>query len=412
MRSGKPGAPPFVKSYLHALDRMQERETLRPEEVTQRARALLEAQFGVSEQPVEVAFCHTAVGLMSEHTHYFDGFALMMSLPFGTAVAVRRAGGALSHVLFEGGIRVWDFDCSQSVNGSASRAEMPVWTQVAQRIACQFAANGVQIEAAVVSTSPACYVDSYLAALAVAETRALQALFGRSDALPDLFAAIRDIVSGCQDRPLSIAYPLAADVGRPEALTLIDAATLEHLPLDGPSRDEVGWGLIDAGIAPGYDAAFARKRKEMADHALSVLRNKGFARLGSLRELEHQDLQRALVWLPRSLRPVLRYLVTENRRVQKLVVAVRQRDWQMFGALLIMSHAAQRSEWGAGSEEVDFVAQQVEAMSIEGMYGVCTNGRAGGVLAAGQPFIVPSLLDRVSQAFEQRFQISPDVMLL
>ena len=148
------------------------------------------------------------------------------------------------------------------------------------------------------------------------------------------------------------------------------------------------------------------------EDVLGTLQKDTFPKLTSLRDLEHRDLDRALGALPRRLRPYLRHLVTENRRVQKLVAAVRRNDWQMFGALLLMSHASTRTDWDSTGARVDFVVEQVEQMTLEGMYGGFMSGRGGCVLVLGQPFTVPRALDRIADAFEAHFGARPDTMLL
>ena len=79
---------PFINPYLQTLDRMQ-RAPLRPGQLTDRVRALLAERCGRSDRSTEAAFAHGAVGLLSGHTHYFDGFAMLMSFEQGTAVALR-----------------------------------------------------------------------------------------------------------------------------------------------------------------------------------------------------------------------------------------------------------------------------------------------------------------------------------
>src|SRR5690606_38106706 len=89
IRPGRATTPPFIQPYLEALNRIQERRALRPDEVLERARKLLDTEFGTQPVPAEAAFAHGSAGLLSEHTHYFDGFAVVKCLPFGTGVAAR-----------------------------------------------------------------------------------------------------------------------------------------------------------------------------------------------------------------------------------------------------------------------------------------------------------------------------------
>jgi galactokinase len=96
-------------------------------------------------------------------------------------------------------------------------------------------------------------------------------------------------------------------------------------------------------------------------------------------------------------------LVTDNRRVQKMVAAMRRSDWQMVGALLLMSHASRRTEWECTTPEADFIVDHVEERTVNGLYGACMTGRSGYVLLVGQPHAVTLAVEPLQEAFEERF---------
>lgn len=400
------GAAPFVTPFLDALDRMQERRFVRPERLTERAEALLVERFGAGDR-AEAAFAHAATGLLGSHTHYFDGFALLLSLPLGTAVAMRTARSTESHLTFEGSHKTWSFDASDVPTGS-----LPGWTRLVIETVRKLAPDGGTVDVAVVSTVPYSCVDAYIAALGMAAARASQAVFALSHNERQTEAALREIVESCFEIPYGIAYLMTAGRGRPGHYSLVDAGTLERLEVEAPSADLLGWGLVDTGIGPIGDAALQRKKKMMADEAAAILRKRGFRHLTSLRGLEHRDLMTALDVLPARLRPVARHLVTENRRVQKLVGAIRRGDWQMLGALLLMSHASLQKDWKGTNDAVDLVVRETEALSLEGMYGACMTSRGGAVLVVGQPFVVPRCLDRAHAALREECDLDANVMLL
>ena len=77
-----------------------------------------------------------------------------------------------------------------------------------------------------------------------------------------------------------------------------------------------------------------------------------------------------------------------------------------------MSHASLREDWKLTNDEVDFVVEHVEAMSLDGMYGATVSGQGSTVLVVGQPFVVPDCLKRVRNAFEERFGRVPVTTLL
>lgn len=401
------GAAPYVTPFLDALDRMQERRFVRPDRLTERAEALLVEQFGATRSRAEAAFAHGATGLLGGHTHYFDGFALLISLPLGTAVAMRATQAAQSRLIFEGSTATWSFD---KVDGPSGRA--PAWVRLVTDTTRRLAPPEGQVDVAVVSTVPYSCVDAYVGSMGMATARACQAMFALPHGAGQIDAIVREVVETCLETPFGIAYLMTADEGRPDHFSLVDAGTLERLPVDAPSPEILGWGLVDTGMGPIGEPSFHRKKKEMADEAVAILRKKGFPSLTSLRDLEHRDLKAALDALASRYRPVVRHLVTENRRVQKLVGAVRRRDWQLFGALLMMSHASLQKDWDGTNEVVDLVVRETEALSLEGMYGACLTGRGGAVVVVGQPFAVPRCLDRVQASLKESFDIDADVMLL
>jgi galactokinase len=412
IRPGRPVAPPFIKPYLDALNRMQEQQYLLPEETTDRARALLTEKYGESESPVEVSFAYGPAGLMSDHTHYFDGFALFMPLRFGTGVAVRYTSARFSRVVFEAGSGPWVFDASTEAPGKDVKSDAPFWARVAQEVVRRLSTRDRQFEIAVVSSVPSACIEAYLSALGVAVARSIQALTESKVKTAALLKHVQEGIANSFEIPFSIGYVVAADAGRPNYFTLVDASNLEHLPLEAPTREVLGWGLASTVSEVGRPLSFYPKMLDKANEAVDHLTKHGYPHMTSLRDLDHSELQRALGILPRPLRPIVRYLVTENRRVNKMVFAVRNKDWQMFGALLLMSHASRRNDFGASNEQADFIVEQVEVMSLEGMYGASLSGRGRSVLIAGQPFIIPQCLDTVQSSFEQRFDVRPDVMLL
>lgn len=401
------GSPPYVTPYLDALDRLQERTIARPDQLTGRSRSLLDARFQSRPTAAESAFAHGATALLAEHTHYFDGFALLMPLRLGTAVAARIIPSGPSRLAFEGEDQEWTFDV-----GGTSDADDPPWVRLTIAFLRRLIPFDMHVEVAIVSTIPSACFDAYHAALGIAMARVAQSLFALSHDRSEIRSLIRDVIESCTGDPFSIAHLVAADEGRPDRFKLVDTRTMEDLDVDAPSREVLGWGLVDLGMGELPDVSFHQKMRERAADAATLLRRKGFPALISLRDLEHKDLKAALNQLPRRYKPFVRHLVTENRRVQKLVAAVRRRDWQMFGALLLMSHSSHQKDWGTTNDLVDTAVHETETMSIEGMYGAGVTGRGGCVLVVGQPFIIPRCLDRIQIALDERFDVRADVMLL
>lgn len=407
--SSREEAPPFIKPFLEALDRMREQEVRSPDELKRHAHGLLSAHLGASTQAVEEVFAQGAVSLLSDHTHYSDGFAVLMPVRQGTAVAIRRAEKRPSRVVFEGNETVWSLE-------DEATADAPLWVRVVDQAVAELGPATEAVEMAIVSTIPSSCLDAYLSALSVAAARALFAYGGTQGEQGEKevearLPALRRILAACTALPFSIAFPIASCAGGTDTFTLVDTATHEHLPVETTARSALGWSLIDPKARP-RDAAFHHRRRDQAEEALAILQRDEFKNLTSFRELEHRDLPRALDALPAHLAAVARHLVTENRRVQKLVAAMRRNDWQMVGALLLMSHASRRDEWGSTSSAADFLVEQVESLTLDGIYGACMTGRGGYVVLVSQPHTMMLGLDRLTATFEQRFEYAPDAMVL
>ena len=380
---------------------MQDRTVTSPADLTARASVLLTDVWGLSDVPVEAAFSHGVLGLMSEHTHYFNGFALLMPVSHGTAVAVRPSASGESRCVLEDG-RAASLD---------QPSTDPQHTLLA-KLAAELKPPGVGVEFAVAGSLPSWWWEVNLTSLGVAAARALQAAFSRADESIALMETVRRCIASALELPFSLAYPLASMDGRPGVPVLVDTEGPEYLMLEGPHAEEMGWGAVHVDVPTedvrhGVDEAVQR-----AGEALELLQRNGFAHLTSFRELEHRDMERALAVLPGPHAPIVRYLVTENRRVQKLVGALRRRDWQLVGALMLMSHAVQRDDWKMTSPEADRVVDQVEAMSLEGLYGARTTGRSGTVLLAGQPFVIPNFLDQMQSELKKGFDVEAEILLL
>lgn len=374
--------PPFVaeEAFVDAPEAFEEYEPLGPAALRERAEAVLVDRMGESDSPVSTAHAFGTVGVQADQTHYSDGFGLFMPLRQGVAVAARQADSC--RITFEGRSERWTDEAD----------ELPPWVVVIRRIVQELLVDQ-QVEVAVVSTVPGGCLDGYLAALAVALMRvvrtldvstgiALKSVQQLRDELVPLLAAE---IGSAFDRPYSSGYLLATFAGADPSFTLVDTATHEHLPVETEARRALRWAVVDPGGGEPRPPDFHRERQAQAAEALRVLRSNGFDGLTAFRDLEHRVLDDAVAVLPTALRPITRHLVSENRRVQKHVAAMRRADWQMVGALLLMSHASQREDWAGTSPNADAVIDEIETQIHSDLYGACMLGRSGAVLLVGRP---------------------------
>jgi galactokinase len=343
---------------------------------------VLTDRLGAESGPVTTAHACGVVGVQAAHAHYSDGFALLRPLPQGTGVALRRAD--TFRLAFATEDRVWTPEASPR----------PPWVRAAARALRTVCADEPRLDVAVASdVPPGCY-DGYLASLVSALVQGVDALgidtaFDPSRApvlRDDLVPRLTDQLARAIDQPYSTAYLLATFAGDGPACTLVDTATREYLPVGAESDETLEWAIVDPHTdGPPRPPSFHRRRRSQAHTALAHLRRKGFRGLSAFRDLEHRDLDRATQVLPRALQRVARHLVTENRRVQKHVRALRHADAQMVGALLLMAHASLRDVWNGSYAPADALVNAVEARTHAGLYGAGLTDRGGAVLVAGRP---------------------------
>jgi galactokinase len=369
------------------------------------AQRLLRDRLGSAEAPATTAFACGTVGVQADQTHYSDGFGLFLPLRQGVAVAARRA--STTRITFGGRGETWSDDASSP----------PPWVVAGRRVLQELLADQ-PVEVAVESTVPGVCRDGYLAALAVALMRVVRALDvptavdldsvqGLRDDLVPLLAAE---LGTAFNLPYSTGYLLATFGGTEPPFTLVDTTTREHLPVETEARTALRWAVVDPGGGVPQTAAFHRRRRKQAESALRVLRENGFPDLEAFRDLEHRTLEDAVSVLPEDLGPVARHLVTENRRVQKHVAAMRRADWQMIGALMLMSHASQRDQWGGTTPAADAVVEEAESRTHDGLYGACTTGRTGAVLVVGRPTGFGEELRRLVDAVAPRLDRPPRLL--
>ncbi len=404
---GRAGASPLLTSVVRGPHEIPERSFEEPSRLIERARTTLEKYFGTTEDRPGTGFSHGSMGLLAEHTHYFNGFALFFSLPSGTATALRVAPGAVSRLAFGHDDRVWTQgpDCPLP---DTAPAPVRVVFETFRRLAPETA----QADISVANAVPSSCADAYVATLGVATARACEQVFVPAETRQPVCDKAHAAIEASLGRSFSSAFLVAAEQGRPEQYSFVDAATLECMLLDAPPEDTLAFGLAETESRTLFDPGAVPRKRKMADEAAAVLRKKGFEAVTSLRDLEHRDLPAATDALPFRLRPVLRWLVKENQRVPKLVGAMQRKDWQLFGALLLMSDAVTRKDWGGTTNVSEKVVDEVDAMTLDGMYGAYPIHRGRAVVIAGQPFVVPRCLHRIQVGIREKFTRDAHVMLL
>ncbi len=396
----EPYPSPEDASYGDVVRRVEARGTYDEEALKAQAVEQLEGVFGSGPPPTVVAV-PVGLGILSAHTHYFSGFGLVLPMPCGVVVAMRSAKGrSVRAVTSPGGPGVSLLELGDEgriLEGLTVRAMTE-----AGRV------SGLEI-AIVHPKCFACPVAEQVA-MGTATVRALTQVLALEWSEAIQIEHVRVVLEALLNRPFGKALPLAAFYGRLGALSLLDTATGEHLPLDLPDGDRLAWGVISGGAGtPPNPQFFSRRQAEYARALLQLQRR--FNTMYSARDLEHRDLPRALNLIHKSLRPVLRHLVSENRRVSQMVTAVRRPNVHLLGGLLLISQASLRNDWGVEDDWMDTIV--AAGQGAEGVYGARSVDEGGSrcVLVVGQPIAVAAFLNRMERVLEQHYGTRPETML-
>lgn len=398
--------PSFVDPLKDALIRMRDDKAGSPSEFETRSVSLLSSRLGTASEPVSVNFAFGSVGVQADHSHYFNGFALLKPMRNGTAVAVRFSDSTGIRLVVEGVPEISKF----GLNTEGDDTEALIVRTVREILAGMPKPFDRGLDVAVVSAVPLGLESAYLSSVCVSLARAADDLLGSHRGKKDRIQAIKGSLKRILPYPFSIGYVIAAANEKPDPFLLVDTETMESLSLDSSSSTEPGWALVDT--VPGAKMSDRKARSDRAQEILTRLQQKQFSALTSFRDLEHRDLENASQLLPRRMRPGLKYLVSENRRVQRLVTAIRNEDWQLMGALLFMSHASRRDDWAITSPIQDFVVEEAERFSIEGVYGATQIGEGSFVLIAGQPIRLPAFLDHLRSNWPAHALGRPETLIL
>ena len=396
----------FVEPFRHALDRMQEGSMPTPDEMTGRAERLLTDRFGPSEASGVSGFAFGAAGVQADHSHYFNGFALLKPMRMGTAAALRPIRDREWRIAVDGSSETFRFELDGRTDDTP-----PIAARVAPSVLSAIGAPQTGgVEVAIASSVPEGLESGHLASVAVAVLRATSeweetSLTGESGT-----TLLKHAVEVSTGAPFSAAYIVGSQVMETEPFLLVDVETLEQLIVESPGKTLPALALVQTSARPRR--VDRNNRITIYREIVSRLQEKRFTRLTSLRDLEHRDLEAAMALLPRRLRPALRSLVSENRRVQRLVAAIRSQDWQLMGALLLMSHSSRREDWMGTTALQDFVVDSAERFSLDGVYGAARLGEEEFVLVAGQPYRLPAFLDHIRNDWPDQATEPPETWII
>ena len=341
------------------------------------------------------------VNLIGEHTDYNDGFVLPFAIDRRTFAAVRRRADDVVRCrsLQEGEAqerRLSELGPGAS-DGWAAYPEGVVWALLQDGVAL----GGVDV--LVDSDVPQGSGVSSSAALEAAVALALTEAHGANVDRRQLAAVGRRAEAEVVGVPTGVMDQLACLLAREAHALFLDTRSLavEYVPLS--LREHALCLLVLDTRAPRrlVEGAYAERRAtcEAAASKLGV---------AALRDVSTDDLEAARDRLDEVEYRRARHVVTENERVLAAVDALRARELESCGPLLLASHESLRYDYEVSSPELDVAVDGALAAGAVGarMTGAGFGGCAIALVAADRAEAVER---EVSGRFAMRGWTAPGV---
>ncbi|WP_431966473.1 galactokinase [Actinacidiphila sp. bgisy160] len=302
------------------------------------------------------------VNLIGEHTDYNDGFVMPFALPHTTVAAVaRRADGRLR--LHSGspdvpaGVVELHVD-ELEPGGGAGWADYPAGVIWALRDA------GYEITGADIhfeSTVPTGAGLSSSAALEVVTAVALNDLYGlglERWRIARLCQRAENVYVGA---PTGIMDQTASACCTEGHALWLDTRDLSQrqIPFDMASQG-LRLLVVDTRVTHAHSEGEYGKRRAGCEEAAAQLG------VEALRDIPYESLDEALARVEEpGLRPLVRHVVTEDRRVQRVVELLETGDARAIGPVLTEGHASLRDDFRVSCPELDLVVSAgVEAGAL------------------------------------------------
>ncbi|MER6674888.1 galactokinase [Streptomyces sp. NPDC000983] len=334
------------------------------------------------------------VNLIGEHTDYNDGFVMPFALPHTALAAVaRRTDGVLRlHSADVGGgvveLRVDDLAPESDRNWTAYPAGV-VWAlrEAGHEI------TGADIHLS--STVPAGAGLSSSAALEVVVALALDDLYGlglKRWQLARLCQRAENVYVGA---PVGIMDQTASACCEEGHALFLDTRDLsqQQIPFD-LAAEGMRLLVVDTQVKHSHSEGEYGKRRAGCE--------KGAALLGvdALRDIPYDGLDAALERLAddEEVLRLVRHVVTEDERVERMVSLLRAGETRAIGPVLVAGHASLRDDFRVSCPELDLV---VDSSLAAGALGARMTG--GGFGGSAIVLVEAADADTVSKAVQEAF---------
>ncbi|MFF7856590.1 galactokinase [Streptomyces sp. NPDC007904] len=334
------------------------------------------------------------VNLIGEHTDYNDGFVMPFALPHTAVAAVARRD--------DGVLRLHSADVDGPVVELALDALAPEsdkrWTAYPAGVVWALREAGHAVTGADVhlaSTVPAGAGLSSSAALEVVVALALNDLHGlglKGWQLARLCQRAENVYVGA---PVGIMDQTASACCEAGHALFLDTRDLSQrqVPFD-LAAEGLRLLVVDTQVKHSHSEGEYGKRRTGCE--------KGAALLGvdALRDVPYADLDAALARLgdEEEVRRLVRHVVTEDERVERVISLLESGDTRAIGPVLVEGHTSLRDDFRVSCPELDLVVDTALASGALGAR-MTGGGFGGSAIVLAEESDVATVTKAVEEAF-------------
>lgn len=350
-------------------------------------------------RPTLLARAPGRVNLIGEHTDYNDGFVLPAAIDRAIYVAARPRSDST--------VKLVSVDFSQQATftyGQLRGRTMPAWTRYPRGALWWLREHGHKLpgfDAVIGGDIPLASGLSSSAAVEIVMLELGLALVGAEMAQVDKALAGVEVEHKFIGMPCGVMDQMASAMGIAGHALMIDTRSLAVTPV--PMPQDVSVVIMNTKKSRGLvDSEYATRRKQCEEAA---------AKLGvkALRDATPEQVKDARVKLGDVLYRRAKHIVSENLRVQTVVMALKQGLLKTVGQALQDSHRSLRDDYEVSCRELDVMSEIANAQP--GCYGARMTGAGFGgcAVALVAEGAVEAFVAAVGPAYEKETGITPEL---